>query len=340
MRSILVIRFGALGDLCLLAGALARAARAPGAAGRRVTLVTKAAFAPLLAEAAGVDRVIGFSGGLGDLAALAGRLRRERFDTVIDAHHILRGHLLLVLMGRRPDARLAKDTAARLAVLRGAAPGAVLARTMRDRFADLLPALTGGDALPDEAPAALQRLARPCPGGSPVLGLAPGARWPSKRWPEAHAARLVRDHAAQGGRLRIFLGPDEEAWFAAGPLAAAARDTGAEVVQGRPLVEVAGLLSECAALVTNDSGLLHLAEAVGTPVVALFGPTVRAFGYAPHLPASRLLETDGLDCRPCSRNGKRPCHRGDLACLDRIAPDTVAAALAPLLALPPRKDPA
>ncbi len=71
---------------------------------------------------------------------------------------------------------------------------------------------------------------------------------------------------------------------------------------------------------TNDSGLLHLAEAAGTPVLAFFGPTVRQFGYFPCLDDSEVLEVE-LDCRPCSRNGKRPCHREDLACLREITPD-------------------
>jgi ADP-heptose:LPS heptosyltransferase len=339
MPSILVIRFGALGDLCLLAGALARAAAAPGAADRRVTLVTKAAFAPLLAEAAGIDRVIGLEGGsAADTARLAAQLRAERFDTVVDAHNILRGHLLLGLMGRRPDARLAKDTAARLALLGLRRRHRSLDRTMLDRFADLMATVTAGAPVPATAAPAFGGLARPRAGAPALLGLAPGARWPSKRWPEARACELLQRHAAGGGRTRIFLGPDEEAWFDSGPLAAAARAAGAEVVRGRPLAEVAGLLSECAALVTNDSGLLHLAEGVGTPVAALFGPTVRSFGYAPHLPGSRLLETD-LDCRPCSRNGRRPCHRGDLACLDRITGEQALAAVAPLLATPTQEDP-
>jgi heptosyltransferase-2 len=88
------------------------------------------------------------------------------------------------------------------------------------------------------------------------------------------------------------------------------------------------LLGGCRRLVCNDSGLMQLAEAVGTPVLAFFGPTVRAFGYAPQLPASVLLEETELDCRPCSRNGKRPCHRGDLACLERLDPDRAWSALA------------
>jgi len=58
---------------------------------------------------------------------------------------------------------------------------------------------------------------------------------------------------------------------------------------------------------------------------------VREFGYFPTLSASRVMEID-LSCRPCSRNGKRSCFRGDLACLDRIAPSAVLQAL---LNLPP-----
>ncbi len=332
MLEILVIRFGALGDLCLLAETLARAAQAPGRGGRRVTLVTKGAFAPLLTRAAGVDRVVPLAGsGVRDVAALAALLRRERFDTVVDAHGVLRAHLLLACWGRRPQARLAKDTVARLALLGLRRPADRLERTMRDRFAALLPALTGDQPVPPTAPPALAGLAGPRPAGAPVLGLAPGARWDTKRWPADQFAALLAEHAAAGGGpVRIFLGPQEEAWFEAGPLAGAARAAGAEVLRGLPLPQVATRLAECAVLVTNDSGLLHLAEAVGTPVVALFGPTVRAFGYAPHLPASVLLETE-LECRPCSRNGKRPCHRGDLACLQRITPTAVLAAAAPRL---------
>ena len=93
--------------------------------------------------------------------------------------------------------------------------------------------------------------------------------------------------------------------------------------------DTAARLARCSRLVTNDSGLLHIAEAVGTPVLALFGPTVREFGYFPILARSLVLEKS-LDCRPCSRNGKRPCHRGDLACLQDITPDAVRSVLASL----------
>ena len=329
MRNVLVIRFGALGDLCLLARTLARATAVPGE--RRVTLVTKSAFAPLLAEARGIDEVVALPpGGAHQVWRLARELGRRPWDAVVDAHAVLRSHLLLLGLGRRPDARLAQDTPARLRLLAGREGDRALARTMRDRFDDLLPSVTGSADPPSgEVPVfpGLEAETSVSPG---LLGLAPGAHWATKRWPDERFAEVLRSHGAVGGRARIFLGPQERVWWDGSPLATAALDTGAEVLQDLPLVEVARGLAGCGAVLTNDSGLLHLAEAVGRPVAAIFGPTVRAFGYFPGRRDSVVLETE-LECRPCSRNGKRPCHRGDLACLERIPVGRVEAALALLL---------
>jgi ADP-heptose:LPS heptosyltransferase len=109
------------------------------------------------------------------------------------------------------------------------------------------------------------------------------------------------------------------------------------VISDCPLPDVAGELARCSLLATNDSGLMHLAEAVGTPVVALFGPTVRQWGFFPRLPGSVVVETP-LECRPCSRNGKRECHRGDLACLQHIEVDEVLARVLDAAPWPARRE--
>ncbi len=325
---ILVVRFGSLGDLCLLGWALARLADRPGAKDRRVTLVTKSEFAPLMEHVRGIHQVIPLKGsGTGDVARLAKELRRLSWDLVIDAHNILRGHLLFGMMRRRPDRRLAKDTAARLAFMGIGLRRGRLDRTMHDRFEDLTAGLaTGpddrnGETLPPLAALGTHPSAN-------LLAFAPGAQWDTKRWPDSYFAALLemrlRDHP---GSVRIFLGPREENWFDGSALEKAAGNSDrTEIIRGRSLTEVAILMSECNHLVTNDSGLLHVAEAVGTPVLAFFGPTVREFGYYPVLAGSRVLERP-LDCRPCSRNGKRPCHRADLACLRDIPPDEAYAVL-------------
>ena len=86
------------------------------------------------------------------------------------------------------------------------------------------------------------------------------------------------------------------------------------------------MLGRLSALVTNDSGLMHLAAAVGTPVVALFGPTVTEFGFAPAGPGHQVLERP-LDCRPCSVHGTERCPRGHFRCMKETAPEEVLAAL-------------
>ena len=329
MLHTLVTRFGALGDLCVCGWFVAGLAAARPEA--RITLVTKDRFADLAARFEGVDRVIPLSpGGPGALWDLARRLRAEGFDRVIDAHGVLRSHLLSLLTGRRPDARIRKDTRARLALLRRggglAPPPPGLDRSLLDRFQDLAGAL--GDAAPIPRPPLRHR--RPAEPSAARVALAPGARWPSKRWPLERFAELIERLDGPGGpEITVILGPDERALTETGPLAEVLRvRPGVEVLREAALCDVADTLARCRVAVTNDSGLLHLAEAVGTPVVALFGPTVRAFGYFPLLPESVVLERE-IDCRPCSRTGSRDCRRGDLACLARIPVDEVRDALAP-----------
>ncbi len=337
---ILVIRFGSLGDLCLLAWTLAGldaqggAERAP-----RVTLVTKQAYAPLLSGAPGVHEIVPLpAGGPRALLALARRLRARRFDAVVDAHAVLRSHALLALLGRRADRRLRKDTAARLALLRGRREQPALDRRLLDRYdaalghvAGVVAAAPGAALLADGSRPPLRPRGSAGAGAAPArLGLAPGARWDTKRWPPEHFAALLSGfRGLSAAPVSIFLGAREQTWFEGGPLDAAARGAGGVAVRrALPLPQLAAELAACTVLVTNDSGLLHLAEAAGTPVLAMFGPTVRAFGYFPLLPSSRALEVADLDCRPCSRNGKRPCHRRDLACLTRLSPAAVLAQLA------------
>lgn len=326
MQDWLLLRFSSLGDLCLLGWSLSALADAAGRDRPRVTVATKAIFSPLVARFHGVDGTEPLAGsGLGPLRDLAGRLRARRWHRVVDAHHVLRSHALLALLGRRADARLAKDTAARLRLLAGGPGSSALTGTMVDRFDRcLLPDRTvAGNRRPPLASLAGVR----AEDGPRPLGLAPGARWAAKRWPEPHWIALIESLATAGEHdLRLFLGPDEREWFASSRLREAAAAAGVTIIEGRDLPEVAAAIAACRRLVTNDSGLLHLAEATGTPVLAFFGPTVRQFGYFPRLETSRVLEHE-LDCRPCSRNGKRPCHRGDLACLAAVSPAMALAAL-------------
>ncbi|MBF0287930.1 MAG: glycosyltransferase family 9 protein [SAR324 cluster bacterium] len=88
-------------------------------------------------------------------------------------------------------------------------------------------------------------------------------------------------------------------------------------------LESATLLHHAFLAVCNDTSIGHLAEAMGTPVITIFGPTVREFGYAPFLKQSILVEND-LSCRPCTRNGKGECKINQKRlCLTSISPQMV-----------------
>jgi heptosyltransferase-2 len=270
------------------------------------------------------------------LRQLASRLTQHRWDVVLDTHNTLRSNLLLGLMGRRPDARLAKDTAARLAFMKFGRSHPRLILAMRDRFETVVSTGTKTEltalAQPPLAHFGTGGRNRTATTQAPLLGVAPGAKWDTKRWPQENFATLLSLYLKRThGAARVYLGPQERQWYEGSSLANVVVATeSASTVAATDLRDVARNLGGLDLVIANDSGLLHLAEAVGTPVLALFGPTVREFGYYPLLAESRVLETD-LSCRPCSRNGKRPCHRNDLACLTGISADLVMQTLLTML---------
>ncbi|MBN2171446.1 MAG: glycosyltransferase family 9 protein [Candidatus Krumholzibacteriota bacterium] len=337
----LVIRFGSLGDVVLTLPALRDAALAGGP----VHYLVHGSYASLLAPLPEVDRVWTLPRGAGTVAlrSLASRLAAEGFETVLDLHASPRSRALRVLLARdgaRCAATRRQDLRRRLWVLRGrldgrlpAPPAAAPAwRRHRDAARRLL---GGAYREASESPYPVPGYARQraeaalaaagLPADTAPVGLAPGARWPEKAWP-----RFAELAARLAGRIPLLVlgGPGEEALCAD-----LAGDGGAALAGDRPLPETAAALACCRVLVTGDSGLGHLAEAAGTPVLALFGPTVPAFGFAPRLPASRVLERP-LACRPCSLHGEKPCRLGTRACLAGIDADAALDALAAMGALP------
>jgi len=165
----------------------------------------------------------------------------------------------------------------------------------------------------------------------PVIALCPGAEYgPAKQWPSSHFAALA-DRLADAGYATWIIGSPKEAPLGETIAAlAAARNHAATPVNlaGRTtLTEALDLLSIATAVVTNDSGLMHVAAALGRPLVALYGSTTP--DMTPPLGARvRILERT-LACRPCF---KRTCPLGHLDCLNLIPAGEVADAVLALAA--------
>jgi lipopolysaccharide heptosyltransferase II len=146
--------------------------------------------------------------------------------------------------------------------------------------------------------------------GRPVIALAPGAVGASKRWPIASYAELARSLSGQGCSVWILGGPGEA------EIAAAIRDGGGPHVRdltGPDLRDAILALAAAGAAISNDSGLLHVSAALGTPTIGIFGPT-SPWHWAPLNPLAATIETGSdLPCRPCHqpvcRVGHHRCMR-------------------------------
>ncbi len=158
-------------------------------------------------------------------------------------------------------------------------------------------------------------------GEAPVLALAPGAEYgPAKRWPARHFAALAREQAGLGYRIWL-LGSAKDA-AASAEVAALAGVPVADLAGRTSLDEAIDLLSLASRVVTNDSGLMHVAAALGRPLAAVFGSSSPA--HTPPLSAKARVVWLHLDCSPCFA---RECPLGHTDCLEKLDPAQVRAAL-------------
>ena len=176
------------------------------------------------------------------------------------------------------------------------------------------------------------------------LAVAPGAshvtkRAPIGKWCEIITAinkGLVTSNSGPVGIL--YLGDDADREFALSIQNVVGWEGQVLNLAGRlSLWETAQALNECVTLISNDSSLAHIAEAVGIPVTVLFGPTVEAYGFAPWRPNSMAVSAL-TGCRPCSKHGKIPCRFGDQKCFEDIAALDISVRAIELLVHPNQRD--
>jgi len=257
--------------------------------------------------------------------ALADRLRAENYGSAVIMPRTWKAALAPFLAGIPQRTGFIGE--ARFFLLNDVRPGERKLPRMVDRCAAL--ALPADTALPDPLPVpqlkvpvaevAAWRNRRGLAGERrPIVALAPGAVGPSKRWPSTSYAALTRRLLCDGCAVWVLGGPDEK------PLAAEiVGDTDARDLTGPDLRDAILALAGASTAISNDSGLLHVAAAVGTPAIGIFGPT-SPWHWAPLNPLAATMETKAqLDCRPCH---KPTCRLGHHRCMVEIDADEVLAA--------------
>jgi heptosyltransferase-2 len=155
----------------------------------------------------------------------------------------------------------------------------------------------------------------------PVAVFCPGAEYgPAKRWPERHFAALAQRLAARG-RAVWLIGSDKDQTTGE-EIAKLSEGTAINLCGRTDLASAIDLISTAEVVVSNDSGLMHVAAALGRPLVALYGSSDSK--HTPPLAAThlhaRVVEIKDLECRPCF---KRECPLGHFRCMNDITPERV-----------------
>ena len=206
------------------------------------------------------------------------------------------------------------------------------------------------------------------------VGIAPGSKWETKKWPKERFAslakllqnnfnsnssngpltlpspsrgeglgegeqkssilsnakrRIIADSGFKSARVILLGGPEEKELCeeiissATCNMQHVTCNNFFNLAGKLSLKELVAVMGDLKLFISNDSGPTHIACGLGVPTVAIFGPTVRGFGFYPKGKATRVVEAGDLECRPCSLHGGRVCPRGHFLCMRLITVDQV-----------------
>lgn len=337
MDRVLIIRFSSLGDVILATSVIDAVHRLWPKS--KITFVVKEEYSPALEGNPYLEHIIRVDAEgrkLGSLLRLGKDLRGRRFDLVLDLQGGPRGRILAAATGAPRRSRVRSRRLARMMMVARPPRWRVQLPHAVERYLECVerwapePVVSSGPRVwvaESEISRANNRL------GSTrarrLVAIAPGAKWRAKRWPERYYAGLADVMAADGYGV-LVLGSLEESPLLERIVSPVAEPDAVLAVPGG-LRELAALFSLCDAAVCNDSGLMHLAAAVGTPSVGLFGPTAPHFGFTPYGEGHKTLWL-GMECSPCSLHGDKPCRIAEKApCVEGLEPARVLGVLRQML---------
>lgn len=317
MKRILVIKLSSLGDI---AHALPAVRALKERTGADIDWVVQPEYISLLACCPDVDRTIAFPrrNFVRGFFPFLRELRREKYDVVVDLQGLMKSALAARLARgqRRVGPAWAREGAPRFYAAQPA-KAAGPRRHAVDELMDVVQLVAPGAPTPPEPQLAFPEV-EPDVEPGPHVAFAPFSRWDTKDWPLEKFAELGRRLATEMGcRIRIVGGRDNEA--AGEALASRIGEAARNLCGKTDLPGLCSLLTGMDLLVTVDSGPMHWADALGVPLVAVFGATDPA-RTGPYRQLAHVVAKEGLSCRPCHA---RVCARGDLACLRTLDVETV-----------------
>ncbi|MFN0117907.1 MAG: lipopolysaccharide heptosyltransferase II [Elusimicrobiota bacterium] len=319
IKKICVIRFSSLGDVVLTTAIFPNLKKHWPEA--EIHVLTKKAYSSVFLRNSCVDKVIDYDSSVDGFSQLAARIRNEKFDVIIDLHGNLKSWCLRFLAGAPLTVVVQKRTFDRRLLVWFKQISPWLKKSVRERILDCLSILdvpiisTETRLYPKVADQYLHDLA--IPEDALLIGLAPGAKHATKRWPVSRFIEAA-NRLGELPKAIIFVLGDKSDQAVADQLVKHLRVPYRNLAGITNMEDLISVTSKMSLLLTNDSGLMHIAEALNVPLVAMFGPTVRAFGFAPYRINSRVAEVRDLNCRPCTLHGDTVCPLKHHKCMEDI----------------------
>jgi ADP-heptose:LPS heptosyltransferase len=323
MPKVLLIRFSSIGDIVLTTPVVRCIKQQLGA---EVHYVTKKAFQSIIDSNPYIDKAFYLEQNLSDLLI---RLKAEQYDYIIDLHNNLRSLRLRQALKATSSSfdklnlrkwllvNLKIDTLPNIHIVdRYLEAAAFLGVKNDNRGLDFF--------IPAKDRVDLSLL--PASFREGYTAFAIGAQHATKRLPVEKITAIC----LRAGTPVVLLGGKED------------RENGNRVAEACgdkvynacglfSLNQSASLLQQAGSVISHDTGLMHIAAALGKHIVSVWGNTVPGFGMYPYLPArsseGRIVEVKGLSCRPCSKIGHSRCPKGHFKCMNLISEEEITASL-------------
>ncbi|HEX2961885.1 MAG TPA: glycosyltransferase family 9 protein [Ignavibacteriales bacterium] len=312
-ENILIIRLSSLGDILLTTPLLRSLKRLYPE--KKIDFLIRNEYADILKFNPYVNDVLLYK--RDDNSALFQTLKEKKYDAVVDLQNNLRSRK--VIKAAKAEAfRFNKRPFDKFLLVKFKINRLQQAPQIPVRYASSIPGFQLDDQgldlfLPENVPADLNA-------EDNYIAFCPGSRHFTKMWPPEYFTRLGGLLQKEGFKI-VFLGgkSDREICRRLSNEIPGSID----MSNDDDLFLTATLMKRCRAVVCNDSGLMHTSCAAGTPVLAIFGSTVKEFGFTPYKNKNLILENNLLSCRPCSHIGREKCPLGHFKCMLEITPEAV-----------------
>jgi heptosyltransferase-2 len=311
MKKILIIRFSSLGDI-LLSFPLINALKKEYPASE-IHYLTKEAYKPVLKLNPSVSKIFVYSGE--PLSEVKRKIKSEGYDLVLDIHKNFRSVLLTLFSGLNVK-RYKKNTFKKF----------LLVKLKVNLFKEVIPVYRKyikavGNNFEEkhrEFTSTDLSFVRERKYDFPCVVVAPSSKHFTKTYPKEKFIEVIRNLQSKV----ILVGDNSEKDKVICEYIE--KNSGAINLCGKlNYNELTGILYNSEYVITNDSAILHFSEAIGKKVNAIFGSTVKEFGFFPQLKQSQIFENSNLKCRPCTHIGREECPLGHFKCMNEINPETI-----------------